>query len=70
MTVSPMLQRILYLGLKANFITKNAMRVFITRVDLNDISVQSSSHKAFVDAMERQRTSTIEVNNAVLMHAM
>ena len=33
MTDSPMLQRILYLG----FVAKNAMRVFITRVDLNDI---------------------------------
>ena len=37
MTVSPMLQRILYLGFEGEFYCKECMRVFITRVDLNDI---------------------------------
>ena len=52
MTVFPALQRIQ--DLKANFNANNAMRVFITRVNLNDIH-HISRDKAFVDAMERQR---------------
>ena len=69
MTVSPMLQRILYLGFEGEFYCKECNEGFHYKSRL-ERHIQSSSHKAFVDAMERQRASTIEVNNAVLMHAM
>ena len=69
MTVIPALQRILYLGFEGDIYCKECNEVFHYKSQL-ERHIQSSSHKAFVDAMERQRKSAIEVNNVVLMHAM